>query len=352
MKKFIIGIIVLSFFLNSHAQQKEDTLNKKTDTLVIQTEQSNLRKNEYMPRIFSILKTDFEWNTETGKKRFVLRNARLGIRGNLSQLINYQMELDLSDDGVFRVLNAFAVVKPIQLDKHALSFWVGYQKPFFSTEYLRNPMQIFFATRSMVVSEMTAGIADIGVIANYSFQNDVLPFDVSIGVLNGMGFQNISFEKPNYNGRIRLFPMKGLRLVAEYYGGYNMQKNPLNTFGFECTYEYKSFFIEAEYIQRQVEFIDSGFTRKTEGLMAETYYKFALKKAGFIHSITPTLRWDMLGNQIFNEQLQLGRVTAGVNFGIDKSFLTAEIRLNYEKYFKHIVTDRKDMFILEMVVSI
>ena len=348
MKKYIFCVFFVNIFVLSHAQQSLDSINKKVDSLILKSELTSI----YMPRIFSIIKTDFEWNTETGRKRFVLRNARLGIRGNLSKLINYQMELDLSDDGVFRVLNSFAVFKPIQKEKHGLSFWIGYQKPFFSSEYLRNPMQIFFATRSMVVSEMTGGIADIGVITNYSYQNNVLPFDISVGVLNGMGFQNVAFKKPNYNARIRLFPYKGLRLLAEYYGGYTTQKNPLHTFGFECTYEYKSFFVEAEFFHRQVEFFDSAFFKKTEGLLIETYYKISIEKSNILRYITPTLRWDMLGNNIFSEQLQIGRLTGGLNFGIDKSFLTAEFRVNYEKYFKHIVSDRKDMFLIEMVISL
>ena len=354
MGKISILFLSVLFFLPYTFSQKDSSIaiqpvdNPISDSVRLNKIEKVLR---YLPRVYSVIKTDYEWNTQTGKHRFVVRNARLGIRGDVIPIINYQMEMDLSDEGVFRVLSAFAVFKPYSDKQHTLRFWLGYQKPFFSSEYLRNPMRIFFATRSLVVSDMTAGIVDVGLIADYAFKNQIIPFDVAIGVFNGMGFKNKSFEIPNYTGRIRLYPFNGLSLTGEYYGGYNLDSNKLSMWGAECAYQNNSFFIEAEYFHRNINHIDTALTETRSGLLLETYYKFPINKTKCLHYISPTLRWDMLGSSYFKDVF-IARLTAGVNFGMDHEFFKAEFRLNYEKCLKTNNPNINDMFIAEMVISI
>jgi hypothetical protein len=181
MRKFIFSIVFLLVCnVYGFSQYNQESSRSILDSLfTIKNAKDSLRLDKiektlfYLPRIFGYLKTDFEWNTEKGETRFLLRNARIGVMGNLNPVINYAMEVDLSDEGVFRVLKAYTVYKPYSNDKHQLSFWFGYQKPFFSSEYLRSPMDIFFIRRSLVVNDMTAGIVDVGVIYNYAFKNNI-----------------------------------------------------------------------------------------------------------------------------------------------------------------------------------
>ncbi len=360
MRRFILSVVFLLLCnVFGFSQYNQETKKHILDSLfTARNANDSVRLDRiektllYLPRFFGFLKTDLEWNTETGETRFVLRNARIGVDGNLSPFINYAVEVDLSDEGVFRVLKSYAVFKPYTDETHQLSLWFGYQKPFFSSEYLRNPMNISFIKRSLVVTEMTAGIVDVGVIANYAFKNNILPFELSLGVMNGMGFKHLPFTVPNYIGRLRLSPIETINIIAEYYGGHTPAADNLNMWGFECNFKKASFFIEAEYFHRQIEYIDSFMTKKSNGLLLQTYYAFHLKNKKLIHYIAPTLRWDMLGNNFFAEKLQNACLTAGVNFGIDKKFMKAEFRLNYENCFKSISTNGKDMFLAEIILSI
>lgn len=355
---FVFSFALFSILFVFSQEDKGIKTDKVDSMLTIHTTRDSIRLDKIetalacLPRVYSIIKTDFEWNTETGKKRFILRNARLGVKGNLSPLINYNAEMDLSDEGVFRVLQAHATFKPYRSDNHNLSFQVGYQKPAFSSEYLRTPMGIFFIKKSLVVNEITASMVDVGVVANYAFKNNILPFELSVGVMNGMGFKNRTFTVPNYTGRLKLIPYEGLSLIAEYYGGNTADTNRVDIWGFECAYQNDNFLIEAEYLHRQTEYVDLLMIKKRNGLLVQSYYKFPLKNAGVLHYIAPSLRWDMLGNSIFTEKLQFARLTAGVNFGIDKTFLKAEFRLNYEKYFKAISLEGNDLFLAEFIISI
>jgi len=51
-------------------------------------------------------------------------------------------------------------------------------------------------------------------------------------------------------------------------------------------------------------------------------------------------------------KLQIGGLTTGLNFGVDKDFLKAEFRINYEKYFKTVTTTKQDMFSVEVIIGI
>ena len=59
-----------------------------------------------------VFKGKYEFNTESSESRFTVRNSRLGIVGNLSQMISYKFMLELSSEGKFNVLDLYARFKP------------------------------------------------------------------------------------------------------------------------------------------------------------------------------------------------------------------------------------------------
>ncbi|MDD2622029.1 MAG: hypothetical protein WC142_03330 [Bacteroidales bacterium] len=354
MKKNSI-LLLVSLFMISPLFSQVDTISVNSTH---KNQSDSLQKLEttqrfsYIPRIFSIIKTDYEWNTQKGTQRFLVRNARLGVKSDINPYIHYQMEVDLSSEGAFRVLNAFTVFTPYKDEQHSLKLWMGYQKPFFSSEYLRNPMKIFFIRPSLVVSEMTAGIADVGVIADYAFDNSLLPFNLGLGVFNGMGVKNQYFTSPNYNGRIRIYPYEGFSFTAQYYGGHNIDSNKLNMLGMEAAYQNKSFFAEIAYFHRNIKDKLLHSSDINSSIMFQTYYRFPLKNIKHLHYIAPTIRWDMLGSKYFIDNISFARLTAGVNFGLDHRYFKAEFRLNYEKFIQSTLPIHEDMFIAEFIISI
>ena len=65
--------------------------------------------------------------------------------------------------------------------------------------------------------------------------------------------------------------------------------------------------------------------------------------------LTPTARWDFIGDSVFGNRLDANRLTFGLNAGFEPKQFTAEIRLNYENYLKSSLPIHTDKITLEFI---
>jgi len=110
------------------------------------SQESTDSKPEYLPDLDGILKTKFEYDLNNSLGRFEVRNARFGVKGKINPFFSYRAELDLSDEGVIKMLDAYVKFTPVT----NLDFYMGQRKIPFSTDYMRSPAENFFANRSFV----------------------------------------------------------------------------------------------------------------------------------------------------------------------------------------------------------
>ena len=68
-----------------------------------------------------------------------------------------------------------------------------------------------------------------------------------------------------------------------------------------------------------------------------------------IYVVTPVVRFDLIGNSIFTDTIDAGRLTLGFNVGFDPKQFYSEIRLNYENYFKSSLPIHTDKLTLEFI---
>jgi hypothetical protein len=118
-------------------------------------------------------------------------------------------------------------------------------------------------------------------------------------------------------------------------------------FGGEFRYTNGSYFIESEYIRRNWRDTVS-VTRHDDGLYIHSYYNF-IRDNKMIFMVTPVARFDLIGNSIFTDNIDAGRLTLGVNIGFEPKQFYSEIRLNYENYFKSILPIHTDKLTLEFI---
>ena len=64
-------------------------------------------KSPYLPTVFGLLKSRFEADTQQGKVRFNIPNARVGVKGSISPYFKYQFQVDLNTDGKVSVLDTY-----------------------------------------------------------------------------------------------------------------------------------------------------------------------------------------------------------------------------------------------------
>jgi hypothetical protein len=318
-------VIALSFSANLSAQE--------TDEKVL----------EFLPDIDGILKTKAEYDLENSKVRFAVRNARFRARGKINNYMSYRAEVDLSDEGNIKMLDAYVRFTPII----NLDFYMGQRKIPFSTDYIRSPADNIFANRSFLAKNINDGMRDIGFYTEYKLTGS-LPVSILLGAVNGTGNNNPQWiDLPNFVSRIIAGPLEGLRIAGNLYYGEALYRDNLAMFGGEVRYSSGSFFIESEYICRN--WTDTISSRlHDDGLYIHSYYNFNLENS-MIHMITPVARIDFMGDAIFRKETDAGRVTLGINFGFEPKQFQSEIRLNYENYLKSSLPIHTDKVTLEFI---
>jgi hypothetical protein len=301
------------------------------------------KKSEYLPDIDGIIKTKAEFDLENTTLRFEVRNARFGAKGKINDYMSYKVEMDLSDEGKFKVMDVYVRFTPVA----NLDFFMGQRKIPFSTDHMRSPADNFFANRSFLAKYINEGMRDIGFYTAYKITGRV-PVDMIVGVVNGTGNNNPQWVgKPNLAARATVGPDKGFRVAGNLYYGNVQDQDHLALFGGELRFTNGSLLVESEYISKN--WTDTLSVRNHEdGMYFHSYYNFNLNKK-MIYMITPTARWDFIGNSVFENKIEASRLTFGVNIGFEPKQFYSEIRLNYENYLKSSLPIHTDKLTLEFI---
>lgn len=330
LRKTLFLLLFIPFALNNCFAQTSD----HSDSLKV-----------YLPKLDVLLKTKVEFDLESHKMRFEVRNARFGARGNINKYIGYRAEVDLSDEGKIKMLDAYVKINPIA----NLNVYLGQRKVPFGSDYLRSPAENIFANRSFVAKYTNDGLRDIGFVINYRLLFSI-PFDVWVAAMNGTGNNNPQWiDQPTYSARLTFEPLKNFRLAGNYYQGSTLIEKDLTMYGGEIRFQTERFLIESEYINRH--FSDTSLVNKVEnGFYVHSYYNF-FTGAKMIQIISPVIRWDFMSEGIEIKDKLAERLTTGVNFGFEPKQFKAEIRLNYEKYLKKYFPSHFDRFTIEFITK-
>jgi hypothetical protein len=298
-----------------------------------------------MPVLYGILKTKAEFDLDNSRMRFEVRNARFGAKGKINPFVSYKVEIDLSDEGKMKMLDAFVRFTPVA----NLDFYMGQRKIPFSSDYIRSPAEGIFANRSFLAKYINEGMRDIGFYANYKFTGSV-PVDMLVGAVNGTGNNNPQWiDKPNLVGRLLVGAEKGIRGAGNVYYGEGINMEHLAMYGGEVRYSAGSLFLESEYISRN--WTDTLSIRNhADGIYIHSYYNFKLNSK-MICMLTPAARIDFIGNSVFRNEADASRLTFGLNAGFEPKQFIAEIRLNYEHYIKSSLPIHTDKITLEFIAS-
>ena len=300
-------------------------------------------RQEFAPEIFGILKTKVEFDLNNSLVRFEVRNARFGALGKINDYMSYKIEIDLSDEGEMKMLDAYVRFNPVK----NLCFYLGQRKIPFSTDYMRSPADNIFANRSFLAKNINDGMRDIGFYAEYDIPRQV-PVRIVIGAVNGTGNNNPQWiARPNLVTRISAGGSKGFRATGNFYYGEETYEHNLVMAGAELRYGRGNFFIESEYVARSCN--DTLSVRhKDDGMYIHSYYNF-IPESRMVTMVTPTARFDFIGGSVFNGNIKASRFTCGLNIGFNTQQFYSEIRLNYENYFKSLHPYHTDKLTLEFI---
>ena len=113
-----------------------------------------------------------------------MRNARFSVSGNVHPIVAYKAEIDLSDEGSIKMLDAYTRVFPVK----NLNFTLGQMRVPFTIDAHRSPHQQYFANRSFIAKQV-GNVRDVGFTGCYT-QKEGFPFILEGGLFNGSGLTN------------------------------------------------------------------------------------------------------------------------------------------------------------------
>ncbi len=318
----------------------------------------NDKKDLFVPRVEGAIRAKYEYFSVIDEHRFQVRNARFSVRGKFSPITSYKAEIDLSDEGKTKMLDAYVRLQP----QKNWNFTIGQQKVPFSTDNLRSPHELYFANRSFMGKQLT-NLRDVGVSVNL-LNEKLIPFDCVLGIFNGLGLytqdKSMKMEELSYAARIVLFPNKPLNISLN---ANTIQPSAIRMTYYNAgvTYSFGNFLIETEYLFKTYSDNTLLNSYSTNGYFVFGAYNIKTSKLKNISKITPVLRYDgMTKNLKYDIQSSSSivtkiddartRLTGGVIISLAKPFLN-DIRLNYERYFwkdGHLADNK---FVAEFVVK-
>lgn len=291
-------------------------------------------KSPYIPDFHGTIRAKYEYEPTINKGRFEIRNARLSVEGKIIPIVRYKAEIDLSDEGSIKMLDAYIRLQP----KERLKFTFGQMRVPFSIDAHRSPHLQYFANRSFIAKQV-GNVRDVGVAASWTFGART-PITLEGGVFNGSGLTNFkNFWTADYNfslkSQICLWRQFNIVLSCQ-----KAKASDVNTYMYDggIYWENSRWHIEAEYLRKH--YANDAF-RPVNAVDAFAAYRLPLKRNKMALSFLG--RYDYMSDHSKGSKDENGillvddperhRLTGGMTLSLGKEALQADIRLNYEQYF-------------------
>ena len=290
--------------------------------------------------IHGTIRGKYEYQTKEREGRFEVRNARFSLSGNVNDRVGYKAEIDLSEEGKIKMLDAYGRVNPW----NSLQLTIGQMRVPFTIDAHRSPHQQYFANRSFIAKQV-GNVRDVGATLGYNL-NVGFPIVLQAGLFNGSGLtnqKNFWTKSVNYSAKAQLFIPRGFNLTLSVQ---KIRPDDVSVMMYDAGayYHAHGWHVEAEYLLKHY---GNGTFDNVHAVDAFVNYDIPLRK-GLFSKVSPLVRYDYMSDHsdgiryldgVANEQgrlqvndAQRSRLTGGVTLSMAKPFV-ADIRLNYEKYF-------------------
>ena len=208
-------------------------------------DKEKLEAKDYLPEVHGTIRSKYEYQTEMGAGRFEVRNARISLTGNILPSVAYKAEIDLSDEGEIKMLDAYARIFPLK----GLTVTAGQMRVPFTIDAHRSPHQQYFANRSFIAKQV-GNVRDVGLTLGYKLPTD-MPVTIEGGLYNGTGLTNqkVWHKEVNYSAKAAMFLTQGLNLTLSVQA-IQPEDIRMQSYDIGAYYEFGRFHIEGEYLYK------------------------------------------------------------------------------------------------------
>ena len=255
----------------------------------------------------------------------------------MTRVVDYKAEIDLSDEGAIKMLDAYG---RLNLLDRRLRVTIGQMRVPFTIDAHRSPHQQYFANRSFIAKQ-AGNVRDVGATLGWTFGREV-PVTLEGGLFNGSGltdqkdFWTRSF---NYSAKAQIKFADRVNLAL------SIQKThpdivDIHMYDVGAYYENPLWHIEAEYLRKN--YAKDAF----EGVNVVDAFicrNLPLRNCRGLRQISILARYDYMSDhstgiadpttgRLVLDDPERHRVTGGVTLSLGLPF-RADLRLNYEAYF-------------------
>lgn len=273
------------------------------------------------PRVYGVFRGRYELQLSHGEGRFMVRNARLGLKGELNGYWSYNALVDLCDRGKFLFLDGW--VKFNASDD--LGFKAGQYRMPFGTDNFRAPGSYVFADRSFMARNVNNYRA-VGVSVEWTPQE--LPVSLQGGVFNPTTILDHTRWVKEYAYAARARSQWKNMSVAAGFQSVKPDSVRSNMWAVSVGWNPGPLQVEAEYLTRGY---NHGFFKATQCWNVFADYRFKLSSPLF-NVLSVQGRYDSM-TAMPGDNPGRQRITVGST--LDKTFkgVRTAFRLNYEHMF-------------------
>lgn len=309
-------------------------------------------KVDITPKILALVRTKAEQNLSTENMNFMVRNARFGVKGKITNQLSYKIEIDWMDKEDMDMNDAKIIYTPIK----DLDITLGQFKVPFSNDYQRNPADYSFANRTFITKRLAKNMRDVGVMLGYTLPIESMPIKLEFGIFNGNSSNSFEHDlQKAVSGKLSISPFsKSLFTLSGYKGQIttDIVKKTYETaemIGASYTHQIGDFLIDVEAASKSYkDTINTNFW-SVFGILS---YNINIGGDLPIIKITPAIRYEIYNKTPDSKEESPRRLSLGLTFHL-KEGNNSYFRLDYEKYnYKSGIRSNSDMLTLEYVIRI
>lgn len=291
------------------------------------------KKFSYLPNIHGTVRPRFELDTESGDARFAVRNARFSIDGKVAPEIDYFLQMDLCDQGVFKPLDFYVRMEVVP----GLKVQAGQFRVPFGVEPFRGPHTYIFANRSFLGKQI-CNYRAVGCKLTYILPK--IPLTLEAGAFNSSPITVHTIWSKDLAYAAKATYTIGEVKISTGFMTISPDEVRANLSGFSAAWASDRWTVEGEYMY---EHYSGDAHRQCHGYCVFGSYRMPVRAGVFDYlsfqgradgmTDHSNLYRDAQGDLQTND-IGRNRLTAGVTLSYLRSKnVFVDLRLNYEKYF-------------------
>lgn len=286
-----------------------------------------------IPQIHGVIRTTYEMLTDDTEGRFQVKNARLNVSGKVAPVISYFIQFDCSAKGKMKFLDAYGL---LNVSKQVAVKAGQFREPFGVDNFL-GPGTYYF-TNTSFIQDYICNYRGTG--AQLGYAPESVPFKAEAGVFNCAGIEDheVWEKSPAFASKVSY----RIGNVTLYTGFQSVKPGMARMNLIDGTVSWKAGEWKAE-----GEYMMINYTNDVAPV-CHTYNFYVNRgfdvKAGVFNRASVQARLDGHGNY-YNGKLtdsetgaitltkcKRNRVTVGGTLNYTYKKVSADVRLNYEKY--------------------